>query len=97
MSPSFAATSTCLSHANVTVNFSGPTGSTSYTFSTTDPDTDESPNEVILGDWMSSVPWTLNELQPLHRFNLGNTIFIHCPVVYYNYSSMRLGVASCLP
>ena len=97
MSPSYAAATVCLSNANVTVAFTGLTSSTSYSFATTAPGTGESPNEVILADWSSSVPWAVGGATPATRFNLGNTIYIYCPVVYYNYSSMSVGVAPCSP
>lgn len=97
MSPAYAAATTCLRHANVTVTFSGAENSTSYTFGATSPSDYEPPNEVILADWESSVPWGNSEATPRNRFNLGNTIYIYCPVVYYNYTSMSVGVAPCKP
>lgn len=93
-----------LYNANVSVTFSGLTKSgqvrsTSYNFGATDPRTGwntDAPNAVQLADWVDP-GWPVTFNWPINRMNLGNTIYLQCPVVYWNYTSMRGGVAPCLP
>lgn len=74
----------------VTVEFKDSSGEVySYSF-----ETDKTKNKVAVGTWDGEVPWKIHDPEmPRTRFNLGNTIYHHCPIFYYDIKNKRVGIS----
>jgi autotransporter-associated beta strand protein len=78
---------------DINVAFTGSTGKTSsYTFPTADWNGGYIPNVATIGNWDSSVPWTLNTVDmPTNRINLGNSIYFFCTAYHWDFTNQRIG------
>ncbi len=76
-------------NCNVTVEFKDSSGQvSSYSFKV-----DQKANGVAVGTWDGAVPWEINETSKTRtRFNLGNTIYRHCPIFFYDIKNKSVGI-----
>lgn len=81
-----------LTNAIVTVKFTDSEGETHfYTFVVGD-DPLGSPNTLFAGHWEGDVPWAVDDTKPKNRINLGNTLYLWCPVVMFDIKNKRVGI-----
>lgn len=73
----------------VTVEFKDSHGDvSSYSF-----EANNTKNKVAVGAWNGEVPWGIKDPQmPQNRFNLGNTIYRYCPILFYDIKNKRVGI-----
>jgi len=51
------------------------------------------PTKVMVGDWLGIVPWRIRPPEkPPGRFNLGNTLYLFCPVYFWDITNRRVGL-----
>ncbi|MEM7512443.1 MAG: FISUMP domain-containing protein [Bacteroidota bacterium] len=81
-----------LINANVTVEFTSSDCETfTYSYSVGD-SPDAEPNSLYAAKWDSDAPWIVWKPQfPKNRINLGNTIYEHISIYYYDIENERVG------
>ena len=91
----FKTNSRCLiNRINVCIVFSATDGeSLSYNFNSSDYNTRNNvPTHVIVGNKTGNVPWKISRNAPENRFNIGNTLYQFCPVLFWDISHKRVGL-----
>lgn len=52
----------------------------------------QSPATFVTAKWDSTVPWPVHDPEkPVHRANLGNTIYYYANIMYYDFKNKRVG------
>lgn len=76
----------------VKIAFTGSSGQTgAYQWTIRDPKGRYVPNGLIVGDWTAGIPWGESAEMPLHRFNLGNSIYFYIQAHIWDIQNKRVG------
>lgn len=94
MNAKYKASSLCAAGGvAVRIEFTGSSGRcSSYQFTTSADWSSPIPTHVIVGDWLGSVPWVVDDDKPKNRISLGNTIYFYCPVYFWDITHQRIGI-----
>jgi hypothetical protein len=64
-----------------------------YEFLSSDNFESPNPTKVMVGDWSGIFPWRVRAPEtPPGRINLGNTLYLFCPVYFWDITNKRVGL-----